>query len=174
MLTEKVQAALCDQINTEFASSYSYLAMSAYCDWKKFPGCARWLRIQSQEENGHALKLLDYLLARDCPVVFKEIATPRYQFSSIPEVFEAALAQELDVSESINRLYELAHTEKAFSTLVELQWFLTEQVEEEKTARQIVAKFALVKDDPSALLDLDRELGTRQSGDEGAVMVTPE
>ena len=84
------------------------------------------------------------------------------------EVFRTALEQEREVSASIDALYELAHEEKAFAALVELQWFITEQVEEEKVAREVVAKMEMVKDDPSALLDLDRELGGRQPEAEGA------
>ena len=92
----------------------------------------------------------------------KPIAQPQIDFASIPDVFQKALEQEQDVTEQINSLYEMAFNEKAFAALVELEWFINEQVEEEKTARDIVYKFQLVKDDPAALLDLDRELGARQ------------
>ena len=161
MLSQKIQDALNDQINNEFYSSYSYLAMSAFCARQQFTGCAQWLRMQSQEENLHALKLLDFLLARDGKAVLKQIAQPTTDFASIPEVFEKSLEQEKSVSQQIDKLYELAFQEKAFSALVELEWFITEQVEEEKTAREIVHKFHMLKDDPASLLDLDRELGSR-------------
>jgi ferritin len=86
----------------------------------------------------------------------------------VPNVFQIALDQERHVSNSIDELYKLAYQENAFAAMVELQWFITEQVEEEKTARHLVAQFEMVKDDPSALLDLDRELGERQpDADEG-------
>jgi ferritin len=165
MLSQVIQDALNKQINMEFSSSYSYLAMSAYCELKNFIGSASWMKIQSQEENAHAMKLYDFLIARGCPIKFAEISEQRSEFESVPHVFQQALKQEHAVSESIDALYELAHREKAFATLVELQWFITEQVEEEKTIREIVAKFDMVKDDPSALLDLDRELGTRPPED---------
>lgn len=161
MLSQIVQDALNDQINTEFYSSYNYLAMSAYCENQNFRGCAHWLRVQSEEEHMHALKLYHFMINRSAKVVLKEIKTPKGEFSSIPQVFQEALAQELDVSRRIDHLYELAFKEKAFAALVELQWFISEQTEEERTARDIVAKFELVKADPSALLDLDRELGSR-------------
>jgi len=161
MLSPVVQDALNDQINTELYSSYNYLAMSAWCERQNFRGCANWLRVQSQEEYAHAMKLYDFLVARSGKVVLRAIAPPQTDYESIPQVFQEALKQELDVSRRIDLLYELAFREKAFAALVELQWFITEQVEEERTSRDIVAKFELVKDDPSALLDMDRELGAR-------------
>lgn len=161
MLSQVVQDALNDQINTELYSSYNYLAMSAWCERQNFRGCANWLRVQSQEEYGHAMKLYNFLIARSGKVILKSIAAPQAEYESIPRVFQEALKQELDVSRRIDSLYELAFRERAFAALVELQWFITEQVEEERTAHDIVAKFELVKDDPSALLDLDRELGAR-------------
>jgi ferritin len=138
--------------------------MSAYCERQNFLGCARWLRLQSQEEYGHGMKLFDFLIARNGAVKLKAVAEPACQFKTIGEVFEQALAQEEHVSRQIEDLYELAFKERAFAALVELQWFLTEQVEEEKTAREIVSKFHLLKGDAAALLDLDRELGGRTVG----------
>ncbi len=135
--------------------------MAAHCEHENFMGCAQWLRLQSQEEYGHGMRLLDFLLARDGAVKLKAIAEPAVKFKSIANVFEDALKQEQETTKEIDELYELTLHEKAFAALVELQWFITEQVEEEKTAREIVAKFHMCKDDPSALLDLDRELGGR-------------
>ena len=117
----------------------------------------------------HGMKLYSFLVARSGRVVLREIKSPLAEYQSIPQVFEHALQQELDVSRRIDLLYELAFREKAFAALVELQWFIAEQVEEERTARDIVAKFELVKHDPSALLDLDRELGSRQAATEPGV-----
>jgi ferritin len=94
---------------------------------------------------------------------------PKSDFASIVEVFERALAQEQDVSKQIDALYELAFQEKVFAAMAQLQWFITEQVEEEKTVREIVAKFQMVKNDSAALLDLDRELGARQDESGGSV-----
>jgi ferritin len=161
MFSQVVQDAINEQINNELSASYSYLAMSTYCERQNFLGCARWLRIQSQEEYGHGLRLLDFLIARDGTVKLKAVPEPAVQFESLASVFELALQQEQQVSKQIDTLYELALKEKAFSALVQLQWFITEQVEEEKTAREIVAKFHLIRDDPASLLDLDRELGGR-------------
>jgi len=162
MLNEVMQDAINGQINNELFAMYSYLSMSAFCEHKQFNGCAHWMRIQSQEEYVHAMRLYDFLLVRQGRVRLRPIAQPQIDFASIPEVFQKAFEQEQGVTAQINSLYELAFQEKAFAALVELEWFINEQVEEEKTARDIVYKFQLVKDDPAALLDLDRELGARQ------------
>jgi ferritin len=162
LLNDTVQDAINEQINNELFAMYSYLSMSAYCEHKQFRGCAHWMRLQSQEEYGHAMRLYDFLIVRQGRVKLLPISSPQIDFKSIAETFEKALAQEQTVTQQINKLYELAFSEKAFAALVELEWFINEQVEEEKTARDIVYKFHLVKDDPAALLDMDRELGARQ------------
>ena len=167
MLSDVMQDAINDQINNELFAMYSYLSMSAWCEHKQFTGCAHWMRLQSDEERTHALRLLDFLLARNGRVILKPIAQPMVDFESVPAVYETALAQEQKVTEQIDALYELAFKEKAFAALVELEWFITEQVEEEKTAREIVHKFHLVKDDPASLLDLDRELSERKPEEDG-------
>jgi ferritin len=164
MLNKVMQEAVNEQINHELFAMYSYLSMSAYCEHQQFIGCAHWMRLQSQEEYGHAMRLYDFLIARQGRVKLLPIAQPEIEFDSIPSVFEKALEQERQVTEQINGLYEMAFNEKAFAALVELEWFIQEQVEEEKTAREIVHKFSLVKDDKPGLLDLDRELGARQAG----------
>jgi ferritin len=113
----------------------------------------------------HAMKLFDFVLARDAQAELKPIEMPRQSFASLADVFEKALAQEQEVSRQIDSLYETAFKEKAFAAVAELQWFLTEQVEEEKTGREIVAKFRMIGDDPPSILDLDRELGTRTAAE---------
>ena len=165
MLNQNVQDKINEQINNEFFSSYSYLAMAAYCEHIQFYGCANWLRMQSQEEYSHAMRLYDFVSARGGRVELLPIAKPQIEFDGLIDVFESVLKQEQTVTEQINSLCELAFREKAFSALVELEWFVKEQVEEEKSARDVLHKFRLIKDDPSSLLDLDRELGERN--DEG-------
>ena len=167
-MNPRVLEAINRQINSELSASYAYLAMSAYCECQKFTGAARWLRLQSQEEHMHAMKLFDFVLARDRNVELLAIDRPKSDFASVAEVFQRALQQEQEVSRQIDNLYETAFNEKAFSAVAELQWFLTEQVEEEKTAREIVAKFRMVGDDAASLLDLDRELGSRSAAEENA------
>jgi len=160
-MTSSVLDAITRQIAAEFGASFSYLAMAGWCEHHKFMGAGKWLRLQSAEEHGHAMKLFDFVLARNHPVKLPAIAEPKSDFGSVVEVFERALAQEQEVSKQIDGLYELAFQEKVFAAMAELQWFITEQVEEEKTVREIVAKFHMVKNDSAALLDLDRELGGR-------------
>ncbi len=155
--------AINDQINSEFGAWYQYLAMAAFCDREKFTGAAKWLRQQSLEEYQHGMKLFDFVLARNGVVELKLLEQPLLEFDSFAEVFEYALKQEEQVTAKINDLYELAFKSRAFAEMTELQWFLTEQVEEEKSARETVARFRLVGDDPGSLLDLDRELGTRSA-----------
>jgi ferritin len=156
-----VLSAINEQINSEFEASYTYLAMAGFCERAKFLGAAQWLRLQSEEERQHGMKLFDFVLARDGQVELKAIDKPNVTFESLAAVFEKALEHEQRVTVDINALYELCFREKAFAEMTELQWFLTEQVEEEKVAREIVAKFRLVKNDPAAILDMDRELGHR-------------
>jgi ferritin len=158
-----VFSAINEQINSEFEASYTYLAMAAYCETQRFLGAAQWLRMQSEEEHQHGMKLFDFVLARDGAVELKTIEKPRVAFDSLAAVFEQALQHEQKVTVQINGLYELCFNQKAFAEMTELQWFLTEQVEEEKTAREIVAKFRFVKNDPAAMLDMDRELGARSA-----------
>ncbi len=162
-MNQVVQDAINRQINAELTASYTYLAMSAYCQAQNFLGCAGWLRVQSEEEYGHAMKLFDFLLDRNAQVELKALGEPTIEFASVAAVFDTALKQEQEVSKQIDALYELAFKEKTFAALVELQWFLTEQIEEEKTAREIVAKFRMVGKDPAGLLELDREMGIRTS-----------
>ena len=172
-MTPKLLEAIIRQIGAEFSASFSYLAMAGWCEHRQFMGAGRWLRMQSAEEHQHATKLFNFVLARNHPVRLPGIDQPTSEFKSLAEVFERALAQEQAVSKQIDSLYELAFNEKVFAAMAELQWFITEQVEEEKTVREIVAKMHMVQDDPASLLDLDRELGARQpeadgEGDEDA------
>ena len=162
-MNETVQEAINDQINNELVASYTYLAMSAFCELRNFRGAAKWLRLQSQEEYGHAMRLFDFLLARNGTIRLKGVPHPETDFRTIVEVFEQAYQHEMEVSRQIDALYELALREKAYNALVELQWFLQEQVEEEKSSREIAAKLQMVKDDPAALLDIDGELAVRST-----------
>lgn len=160
-MTPNVLNAINDQVAAEFSASFSYLSMAAWCEHHQFTGAGHWFRLQSREEHAHAMKLFDFLIARHHPVHLGAIAQPRADFASLLDVFESAQAQEQGVSKQIDALYEMAFTEKVFAAMAELQWFITEQVEEEKSVREIVAKLRMVKDDPSSVLDLDRELGAR-------------
>ena len=147
----------------EFEASYTYLAMAGFCDRQKFLGAAKWLKLQSDEERLHGLKLFDFVLRARRRGRTEGDRSPecgvRVAGGGVRDSAGARAARH----HADQFLYELCFTEKAFAEMTELQWFLTEQVEEEKTAREIVAKFRLVKNDPAAILDLDRELGVRST-----------
>jgi ferritin len=164
MVSAKIQDAINEQISTEMYSAYVYLAMSAYFERSNLPGCAHWMRLQYQEESGHALKLFDYLLNREGTVVLQAIKQPSEGFSSPLKVFETALKHEKHVTAMINKLYALAQKESDYPTQVELQWFITEQVEEEKNASGIVEQLKMIGENRVALLMLDRQLAARTGG----------
>ena len=163
-MSQVVLDALNQQINNELGASYEYLAMSAWCEGQTLQGAAKWLRLQAQEEYGHAMKLYDFVLARGGQVDLKALPAPTQSFKSLHDVFDKVLRQEQQVSQQIDALYDLAFKEKAYAATVELQWFLTEQVEEEKSSREILAKLKLIGHDVPSVLDLDRELGARSGG----------
>ena len=160
-MSAKVYEAINDQVNNELSASHSYLAMSGVCEELNFPGAAHWFRVQSEEERGHALRLFDFIHARNSAVSLRKITNETAHVKTLLEVFRASLAQEEQVSTQIDALYDLAMREKDFAAVVEMQWFVTEQVEEEKSARDIIAKLEMAGSDARALLEIDRELGAR-------------
>ena len=166
MMSQVVVDAINKQIHAELGAFYSYLAMSAWCEQHHFTGSARWLRTQSQEEYGHAMRLFDFVLARNAKLDLRALEQPRGEYKSLTEIFETAYEQEKTVSAQIDALYELVFREKAYPAVVQLEWFLNEQVEEEKTCREILAKLRMVGDDSAGLLEIDRDLGGRRA--EGA------
>jgi len=161
VITKTIQDALNEQIRAELNSSYAYLGMSTHCELHNFHGAAKWLRLQSEEEYRHGMRIVDFMLARDCQVELRALDGAVVEFESLLAIFETALKQEEEVSRRIDDIYVKAFDEKSFATLIEMQWFLTEQVREERAARNIVHKLQLVRDDPAALLEIDRELGQR-------------
>lgn len=162
MFPKSVEDALNEQIRHEFSSAYVYLSMSAYFERRNFSGFAHWARLQSQEELVHGMKLFDYLNDRGGTVVLQAVEKPPVDFGSPLAVFEQALEQERDVTRLIHRLYEFAAEEKDYATQVALEWFITEQVEEEKTGTEIVEQLRMVGEDRTGLLMLDREMAQRQ------------
>jgi len=164
MMSKTMQDALNEQMKHEFYSHYLYLSMSAFCDAANLPGLARWMRAQAQEEAKHALKIFDHLLDRGGRVELPQIDRPPSEFSSPREVFEQAHKHEQHVTASINRVYGLAMDERDFASRVFLDWFVQEQVEEEKTSGLLAEQMRMVGDDRPGLLMLDRELGQRKSG----------
>jgi ferritin len=161
MLSREIYKALNDQVTHEFYASHLYLAMSAYFESQNLPGFARWMRIQSEEERGHAMRFFDYITDRGNSAELQAIAQPPSEFQSPLDVFQQALAHEQRVTALIHKIYELALNESDYATQTMLHWFITEQVEEEKTASQIIEQLKLTGGQSTALLLLDRELGAR-------------
>lgn len=164
MLSSKMESALNEQINRELYSSYLYLAMSAYCETQNLPGTANWLRLQSREEYEHAMRIYEYILDRGGKIALKSIAQPPADFGSPVKIFEQTLEHEKFISDKINALYAMAQQENDYPTQVMLQWFITEQVEEEKSTGEILGQLKMIGDNPAALIVLDRQLAARQSG----------
>jgi len=162
MIKPKMQKALNKQINVEFNAFYSYLSMAAYFESHHMSGFAGWYKIQSNEEFKHAMKLYEYIISRGEKVVLTAIETPQTEGKSFLSVFEAAYAQELKVSALINDLVDLARNEGDHATEIMLQWFVTEQVEEEDTANRNVERFKFIKDTTEGIDAFDRELAERK------------
>jgi ferritin len=161
MIPEKLKAALDEHISAEIGAAYLYLAMSADFESKAYKGFGRWMRVQFQEEMAHALKFVDYMLLRGSTIDWKDAKAPATSFGTPLEAFEKTLAHEKDVTARIHRLYHLAMAQNDVATQIFLQWFVTEQVEEEARVSEIVEKVRLTADRPGSFLYLDKELGKR-------------
>jgi len=161
MIKDKVLKALNKQLNEELYSSYAYLAMSAHFSSLSLDGFAHWFRLQSQEEYGHAMKILDYINARNGKVSLMKVDPPKAGWKNPHSVFKEAYDQEVSVSKSINDIVDLALSEKDYATNNFMQWFVSEQIEEESTASKLLNRFNLIGDNKNGLLILDRELGMR-------------
>ena len=161
MFTQPLQNAFNEQIKHEFYSAYFYLGMSAYCKSNNLFGAAKWLKVQAEEEQEHALKFFKYIEERGGKVELQAIAQPPATYASLLDLFEQVLAHEQKVTALINRLYELAVKEADYPSQFMLQWFINEQVEEESSASLLVTKIKMVKDNPSALYLFDQELAQR-------------
>lgn len=163
-MSDELAKAFSEQLTMELRSSVAYLQMSAWFDNADLAGMASWMRIQAEEERIHALKFMDFLLDRGNKVVIGDSKKPKVGFASAKAVFEAALDQEESVTKAIRNLYLLAAEEKDVESYALLEWFLTEQVEEEATVKKILGQLGHAGTDGSALLMLDRELGERKLG----------
>jgi ferritin len=161
MLSEKLQQTMNEQIKNELYSAYLYLAMSAHFDAATLPGFARWTRMQAAEEQEHAMKFFDYIIDRGGRVELMALDKPPKDFGEPLEVFKEILAHEKKVTAMINKLYEVALTEKDYAAQTMLQWFLTEQVEEEKNASQIVDQLQMAEDHKGILINIDHHIGKR-------------
>lgn len=161
MLSDKLQAALNDQIRAEYHSGYLYLAMAAYMENLNLDGSAHWMRLQAQEELMHGMKLFDYVIDQGARVKLQTVEAPPVDWDTPLACFEAALAHEKMMTEGINTLANLAIDERDHATNNLMQWYIAEQVEEEATVDDICAKLRLVGKDGAGLFMIDRELKQR-------------
>ncbi len=167
MLSKKIEDAFNEQLNKELFSAYLYLSMSSWCDSQNLGGMAQWMRLQAQEELQHAMKFYDFVLDRDGRVSLSQVDTPKRDWDLPLTVFDEAYDHEKMITNSINDLVNLSFEEKDHAAVAFLQWFVTEQVEEEATVQRIADKLRMVEGDKVATLMLDNELSQRtQAGDE--------
>lgn len=163
MIKQPVQDALNDQIKHELYSAYIYLAVSAYCETNGLPGFAHWMRMQSQEEVGHAMKIFDFINDRGGKVALHTIEGPPSEFGSPLDMAQKALDHERRVTALIERVLDIADKEGDPATHAMLQWFISEQVEEEKNATLLVERVKMAGDNRAALLMLDMEFAKRMA-----------
>ena len=157
-----MQKAFNDQIKNELYSAYIYLAMAADLEVRNLGGFAHWMKVQYKEEISHAMKMFEFLNDRGVKVLLQAIPQPTLEFASVLEIFEKTLKHEQEVTSLINNLYDLAKEVNDRAASVFLQWFVSEQVEEEKNATQIIQTLKMIKPEGPALIMLDRELAKRQ------------
>lgn len=156
-----METALNEQIVAEFDSAYLYLSMSAWADTHGLKGAANWLRIQFQEEQAHALHFFDFIKDRGGFVKLGGLQTPANEWNDILQLFEQVKNHEKEVTKRINNLYSQSLETKDHATSTFLHWFVTEQVEEEKNAQEIIDQLKMIGKDGSGLYMLDKELATR-------------
>ena len=161
MINAKIEKALNKQINHEFITSYSYLAMSGWCAQQNLNGFAHWMLVQHQEELGHALKLFEFVNDRGGKVELETVGKPKADYPSPKDVFAAAYKLEQATTALINNLYALAVEEKDYATQSHLKWFVDEQVEEEKNVSTVLAMLDMAGESKGTLLMLDHQFGKR-------------
>lgn len=161
MLISRIEKELNKQLNKEFFSSYLYMSMAAYFQSVDLLGFANWMTIQAKEEMIHAEKFYNFIQERGGRVFLEQIDKPQTDWDSPLAAFEDALKHELSITASINELVNTALEEKDHATNIFLHWFVTEQIEEESNATEIIRKLKLMKDAPGGMFMLDKELAAR-------------
>ena len=162
MISKTMETALNRQVNRELYSAYLYLSMSAYFETASLKGFAKWMRVQAKEEQAHAMKIYDYVIARGGKVTLEGIEAPKAKWTSAGKVFEDVYAHEQKVTGMIHALVDLAQKEKDHATFEMLQWFVKEQVEEEEHASEILSQITMLGDVIGHLFWLDHHLGKRE------------
>ena len=161
MVSKKLETAINDQINAEFWSAYLYLSMSVHFANEGLPGFANWFKVQFQEEQDHAVKLINYLISKGNKVNLKPIEEVETSWDSLLSAFEDTLAHERLVTGMINNLVSIARSEDDYASEGVLQWFVTEQVEEEEVAQEMIDALKLIGDNGFGIYTMDKELGSR-------------
>ncbi len=162
MLSKTLEKALNEQVNKEYYSAFLYLSMSSYFESANLLGMAVWMRMQYEEEVMHGIKLFDMIIDMEGKVALKPIEGPPMEFGSPLDVFTKSLEHERKVTGMINNIYSLARKENDYAVQSALQWFIDEQVEEEKSALEIVQQLKMIGDETTPLLMLDSKLGSRE------------
>ncbi len=161
MLNKRIEKELNEQINAEYWSAYFYLSMAAYFENKNLHGFANWMKVQYLEEISHVMKFFSYVNERGSRVLLKPIDAVKTEWKDEIEVFEDTLKHEQKVTGLINNLVNIALEEKDHATHNVLQWYVSEQVEEESSADEILQQLKMVEGNKHGLLMLDRELKQR-------------
>lgn len=161
MLSEKLHAAINEQLNFEFYSAHAYLAMAAYCSSQSYDGFANFFLVQAEEERFHAMKFYNFLNDLGYRATIEGFHNPKNDFHSILEAFETALTHEKEVTRRIYNLSDIALDEREHATMAFLKWFIDEQVEEESTFDTLIQKIKRIENDSNAIFMLDSELATR-------------
>ncbi len=161
MISDKMEKELNEQVNKEFYSAYMYLAMSAYCNTIGLPGFAHWMRLQYEEEIMHVTRMYDYIQDQGGEVHLKAIEEPAKEYGTPIEIFEKTLEHEQFITKSIHQLMSLAVNETDYATQTFLQWYVTEQVEEEANVNDILLPLRMVGDDKGGLMMIDQQLSGR-------------
>jgi len=159
MISTNMAQHLNAQINKEMYSAYFYLALSAYAEAANLKGAAAWFMAKHKEETTHGLKMYRYLLDQDAGVELGTVAAPPADVGGPLDMFERTLNHEREVTGAINELVDVALSEKDHATNIFLQWFVTEQIEEEATVKEILGRLRLVGDKGEGLFMIDNELG---------------
>ena len=163
MISDKMTQALNEQVNREMYSAYLYMSMSSHCNQAGLKGFANWFMVQYHEEMLHAMKIYEYIQRQGAEVKLTAIQGPPSTFESPMDMFTQTLAHEQFITRSINELMELAIVEKDHASQIFLEWYVTEQVEEEENDNDIIAQLKFIKDNPQGLMMLDRELAGRMT-----------
>ncbi|MDG5814462.1 ferritin [Chitinispirillales bacterium ANBcel5] len=161
MISKRMESALNEQINKEMFSAFLYMSMSADCADKGLKGSSVWFMTQYHEEMVHAMKIYEYIQKQGAKVRLVALEEPQQEFASLSDMFDKTLEHEKLVTSSINDLMNLAVEERDHATQAFLNWYVTEQVEEEDTAMDIIQRIKLIGDNSSGLYMLDKELGAR-------------